>query len=78
LVGAAPVLLGSDRSLHDYFVECPGEMLRIKVAAWSAAVDRSASLHKLLLRWIPVHLVQTAQTAFANASFTVEAMRKFC
>ena len=73
LVGATPMLLGSDRTPHEHFVQNAGEMLRIETAALCAAIAQSASLNKLLLRYIQVQLVQTAQTAFANAFYTLDA-----
>jgi CRP-like cAMP-binding protein len=73
LVGATPMLLGSDRTPHEHFVQNAGEMLRIETAALCAAIDQSASLNKLLLRYIQVQFVQTAQTAFANAFYTLDA-----
>ena len=72
LVGASPVLLGSDRTPHHVFVQGPGEMLSIDAKALCAAVGESPSLHKLLLRVIQVQIIQTAQTAFINATYTSE------
>ena len=72
LVGASPLLLGSDRTPHHVFVQGPGEMLGIDAKALCAAVGESPSLHKLLLRVIQVQIVQTAQTAFINATYTSE------
>ena len=72
LVGAWPILLGSDRTPHDHFVQGAGEMLSITTQALCAAISRSASLHKLLLRSIQVQLTQTSQTAYANASQTID------
>jgi CRP-like cAMP-binding protein len=72
LVGATPMLLGSDRTPHEHFVQNAGEMLRIETPALCAAIAQSASLNKLLLRYIQVQLVQTAQTAFANAFYTLD------
>ncbi|MHB2210708.1 Crp/Fnr family transcriptional regulator [Methylobacterium sp. CM6257] len=72
LVGALPVLLASDRMPHECFVQNAGEMLRIETAALCSAVSQSASLHRLLLRYVQVQFVQTAQTAFANASYTLD------
>ena len=72
LVGAIPMLLGSDRTPHECFVQNAGEMLRIDTAALCAAVSQSASLHRLLLRYVHVQFVQTAQTAFANACYTLD------
>jgi CRP-like cAMP-binding protein len=72
LVGVA-VLLGSDRTPLDHFVQAPGEVLCIDADAFRAAVDRSASMRNLFLRFVQTLLVQTAQTAFTNASFGIEA-----
>jgi CRP-like cAMP-binding protein len=72
LVGATPLLLGSDRTPHHYFVQAPGEVLCIDAKALCAAIAESASLHKLLLRFLQVQLIQTAQTAFINATYTLE------
>jgi CRP-like cAMP-binding protein len=72
LVGAMPVLLGSDRTPHEQFIQNAGEMLRIETPALCAAISESASLHKLLLRSIQVQFVQTAQTAYANATYTLD------
>ena len=67
LVGAMPVLLGSDRTPHDHFIQNAGEVLAIDTEALCSAVSQSPSLHRLLLRSIQVQFVQTAHTAFANA-----------
>ncbi|CAO4195444.1 Crp/Fnr family transcriptional regulator [Methylorubrum extorquens] len=72
VIGAIPLLLGSDRTPHDHFIQSPGEMLAIRAEALCAAIDRSASLHKLLLRFTQVQYLQTAQTAFVNASYQIE------
>lgn len=73
LVGAAPVLLGSDQSPHDHFVQAPGEVLAIGAEALSDAVDQSAPLRRVLLRFVQTLLVQASQTAFVNATFDIEA-----
>lgn len=72
LVGASPVLLGTDRTPHHVFVQSPGEMLAIDTPALCAAVDQSPSLRKLLLRYIQVLFVEAAQTAFVNATYQME------
>lgn len=72
VVGAAPVLLGSDRTPYDHFVQNAGEMLAIDAAALLAATEQSLALRNLLLRFVQTLLVQTAQTAFANASYNIE------
>jgi CRP-like cAMP-binding protein len=73
VVGATPVLLGSDRVPYDHFIQMPGTGLRIDAEIVSAAVDESPSLRKLLLRYILTEIIQTRQTAFANASLEIEA-----
>ncbi|MEG9505348.1 MAG: Crp/Fnr family transcriptional regulator [Methylorubrum extorquens] len=72
LVGVIPLLLGSDRTPHDHFVQSAGEMLGISTDALCGAMGESGSLHKLLLRFAQVQYVQTAQTAFVNASYQIE------
>ena len=72
VVGATPVLLGSDRVPYDHFIQMPGTALRIDAEIVSAAVDESASLRKLLLRYILTEIIQTRQTAFVNASLEIE------
>ncbi len=73
LVGAAPVLLGTDQSPYEHFIQSPGEMLCIGTDELVGAVDRSPSLRKLLLRFVATLLVQTAQTAYVNASEDLDA-----
>lgn len=72
LIGAIPLLLGSDRTPHDHFVQSAGEMLSISAETLCAASNQSASLQKVLLRFAHVQYIQTAQTAFANATYTLE------
>jgi CRP-like cAMP-binding protein len=72
LVGALPVLLGSDRMPYEQLVQHAGGMLRIETVALLAAVNDSASLHNALLCLVQVQFVQTAQTAFANATATLD------
>jgi CRP-like cAMP-binding protein len=78
LVGASPVLLGSDRTPHHSFIQAPGEVLCIGVDGLCAAVKESPSLHKLLLRSLQVQIVQTAQTAFINATYGLEVRLARC
>lgn len=68
-----PVVLGIDRSPYAYMVQGVGEGLRISAGELRAAVGESPSLQARLLRYAHVLMVQKAQTAFANAAFTVEA-----
>ena len=72
VVGAIPVLLGSDRTPHHFLVQSAGEMFAINTGALSAAVDESPSLRKVLLRYIQVQFTQASQTAFVNAKLKIE------
>ena len=72
LVAAAPVMLDSDRSPYLHFVQMPGAGLRISRKDLLAAVDRSAVLRSLLWRSIQALLVETSETAYANAVYTIE------
>ncbi|WP_027172098.1 Crp/Fnr family transcriptional regulator [Methylobacterium sp. 10] len=73
VVGATPVLLGTDRAPYNHFVQMPGSALRIRADVVSAAVEESPSLRKLLLRYILTEMVQVRQTAFINATLEIEA-----
>src|SRR5215204_1458695 len=68
-----PVVLGIDRSPHGYMVQAAGEALRIAAHDLRAAIQQSPSLHAGFLRYAHALMVQTAQTAYANAGFTMEA-----
>lgn len=72
LVGASPVLLDSGITPYHEFVQHPGEMLSIEVAPFCAAIDESASLRKLMLRYLQTKLIQARQTAYANAAYTMD------
>ena len=72
LIGAVPVLLGSDRVASDCFIQIPGAAWRIPAAALSAAAEASPSLRRLLLRYVQTELVQARHTAYVNATFTLE------
>lgn len=72
VVGATPVLLGSDRTPYDHFVQNAGAMILVGVPELLAATEASSTLRRLLLRFVQTLLIQTAQTAFANASYNIE------
>ncbi|WP_053080630.1 Crp/Fnr family transcriptional regulator, partial [Methylobacterium variabile] len=72
LVGAAPLLLGTDSTPQQSFVQMAGELLRIDAAALRAAALESASLRTLLLRYIHTQMIQTSLTVYAHASLNLE------
>jgi CRP-like cAMP-binding protein len=67
-----PVLLGTDRTPHECFIQMPGSALRIRADDLRRAVAASASLHQHLLRFVQAITIQTAQTALSNGSHTIE------
>lgn len=73
LVGAAPVLLGSDRTPHQSFVQMAGEVLSIETRELRTAVRESPSLQEVLLRYVHVLMVQGSLTVYAHASLSLEA-----
>jgi CRP-like cAMP-binding protein len=68
-----PVVLGIDRSPHGYMVQAAGEALRIPAPDLRTALRHSPSLHAGFLRYAHALMVQTAETAYANARFGIEA-----
>jgi len=72
-VSATCVLLGTDRSPHESFVQVDGSTaLRIDTDQYLAAFRQSESLRTMLLRYVQTTLVQSAQSTATNASHRVE------
>lgn len=67
-----PLLLDSDRTPHRVFMQVEGEAYRIAAGDLDQALDASATLRKLLLRFMQAFQVQTAYTALSNAIHTIE------
>lgn len=72
LVGAVPVILGSDRIPHEQFMQFGGAGWRITASALGGACAASRGLHRFLLRYVQTVIVQARQTAYVNASHTIE------
>jgi CRP-like cAMP-binding protein len=72
LIGAVPVVTGSDRVPHDHFIQVPGAGYRIDADVLRAAVEESRTLCRLLLRYVQAEFMQVRQTAYVNASYTIE------
>jgi len=72
-VSATCLLLGTDRSPHESFVQVDGSTaLRIDTDQYLAAFRQSESLRTVLLRYVQATLVQSAQSTATNASHRVE------
>lgn len=68
-----PVILGNGRASNSVFVQVPAQAFRIKAADLRKAVDQSARLRHLLLRFVNVFTIQAAQTALANGRSKLDA-----
>ena len=71
-MGATTVLLGSDRSPHHQYMQIAGTGFRLTTADFLKAVDQSASLRTMMLRYVHVFMTQTAQSALVNGSSIIE------
>lgn len=68
------LLLGQDRSPHDTFIQVgSADAVRIAATPFVEAVEASETLRKLMLSFVQVMMVQTAQCAVANARHGIEA-----
>lgn len=66
------VILGDDRSPHSTYIQVAGHGQRIGVEPFRDALDKSAGLRNILFRYAHAFMVQTAQTAAANARGSIE------
>ncbi len=71
-MGGFPLLLGSDQSPHEQYIQLAGAGHRIKTAPFLRAVQQSPNLNRLLLRFVHAFTTQTAQTALANGSSHID------
>jgi CRP-like cAMP-binding protein len=71
-LSGTPLLLGSDRTPHEVFVQVAGQGLRMPSNALREVVGQSPALLGLLLRYVQAFTVQTAYTALSNGSETIE------
>ena len=62
------MILGNDQSPYETFMQVAGGALRIETGKLRAAIDKSRSLHHMLLGYAQVFMIQTSQTALCNAS----------
>ncbi len=66
-MSGAAVVLGGDQSPHFTYIQVAGEGQRMEASELRKAMDASASLRSLLLKFVQAFMVQTAHTAIANA-----------
>jgi CRP-like cAMP-binding protein len=72
LVGL-PAVLGTDRTPFGYVVQGTGKAQRIATPALRAAIAERPAIGRLLSLYAVALSVQTAQTAYAHASFNMKA-----
>jgi CRP-like cAMP-binding protein len=73
-VSATALLLGTDRSPHETFLQVDGShACRISADRFMTAVESSSTLRQTMLRYVQTLLIQTAQSAVANARYQIEA-----
>ena len=66
------VLMGTDRTPHDTFMQVAGDGQRISSAMLRSAIEQSPALHRSFLRYGHAFVVQTAQTVLANGRSKTE------
>ena len=66
------LIMGSDRSPNDTYMQSAGGGRRIAVARLQEAIEKSASLQRILLQWAHTFVIQTGQTALTNARSKIE------
>jgi CRP-like cAMP-binding protein len=71
-MGPTNVMLASDRTPHDHYMQIGGTGFRMQTARFLEAVDQSAALRTIMLRFVHVFMTQTAQSALVNGSSIIE------
>jgi CRP-like cAMP-binding protein len=66
------VIMGTDRSPHETFMQSAGDGLRMTSANLRQGMGQSASLHRCLLHYGHAFVVQTAHTALSNGRSNIE------
>lgn len=66
------VLMGTDRSPHETFIQSAGEGVRISAGSLRRAMDISRTLHGTLLLYAHAFALQVTNTAMANGRSKIE------
>jgi hypothetical protein len=61
------IVLGNHRSPHSTYMQAAGRGQRIGTVQFRKAMQASASLHGILLKYVQAFMIQTAHTAISNA-----------
>ena len=73
-----PVVLGNDRWVNDTYVQVEGSGFQIAANDLRRAIAKGANLRGILLAFTQAFVVQTTQTALANARGNVEMRLARC
>jgi CRP-like cAMP-binding protein len=71
-LSGVPVLLGVDSTPHQAFMQAGGSAQKIRTQDLRMAMEASATLRALLLRYAHVFMVQIAATALADGRYRLE------
>lgn len=71
LVGL-PIVLGTDRGVHESLMQIDGHGYRIRSDALQRALEESAGLRRVLLNYAHAFMAQTGQSAACNARHGIE------
>jgi CRP-like cAMP-binding protein len=71
-VSGLAVVMGTDRSPNDTYIQVAGSGRRMTVEALRQAMDESSTLRQVLLLYSHAFAIQTAQTALANGRNKLE------
>ena len=66
------ILMGTDRSPHETFIQGAGEGLRISAGSLRKAMEHSHTLHRMLLLYAHTFMLQVTHTAIANGRSKIE------
>lgn len=66
------VVHGVDRSPYSVFIQVAGEAIQVPSALIASILEKNAQARTILLRFAHLFLVQTSQTAIANAKATLQ------
>jgi CRP-like cAMP-binding protein len=71
-MSGSTIVMGNHRTPHSTYIQAKGQAQRISVAHLRKAIQASASMHSLFLRFVQSFMIQTAHTAIANARAIID------
>jgi CRP-like cAMP-binding protein len=71
-MSGSAIVLGNHRSPHATYIQAAGQAQRISVAQLRLAMQASATMQGLFLKFVQVFMIQTAHTAISNARAKID------